>query len=83
MLFEKTRLICSQPARSIHKANVEKGKTNSMLCMICRTWVHGRCTKWNKKVPVLAKDFVCKKCEMKKKLNNDIDTIETVVIIQL
>ena len=37
--------------------------TNSVLCVKCGKWIHGRCAKVKRVTPKLARDFVCGRCE--------------------
>ena len=36
---------------------------NSLLCVKCRKWIHGRCAKVKRVTPRLGKDFVCGRCK--------------------
>ena len=39
-------------------------RINSVLCMKCRKWIHGQCTKWKKVTSAFVKSFACKRCKM-------------------
>ena len=36
---------------------------NSVLCLKCRKWIHGRCRKVKRVTPRLGRDFVCGRCK--------------------
>ena len=38
---------------------------NSVLCIKCGKWIHGRCAKVKRVTPKLGRDFVCGRCEKK------------------
>ena len=36
---------------------------NSVICVNCGKWVHGRCARMKRVTPSLAESFVCEKCK--------------------
>ena len=36
---------------------------NSVLCVKCGKWIHGRCAKVKRVTPRLGRDFVCGRCK--------------------
>ena len=36
---------------------------NSVLCVKCRKWIHGRCMKVKRMTSKLGRDFVCGRCK--------------------
>ena len=58
-------------------------KANSVLCVQCGRWIHGRCAgvKWVN--PMFSRNFVCRKCEgniaeaaeLKEKLCSKVETL--------
>ena len=36
---------------------------NSVLCVKCRKWIHGRCAKLKRVILRLGRDFVCGRCK--------------------
>ena len=38
-------------------------KANSVLCVQCGKWIHGRCAGVNMVTPKLSRNFTCRKCE--------------------
>ena len=36
---------------------------NSVLCLKCGKWIHGRCAKVKRVTPKLGRDFVCGRCK--------------------
>ena len=38
---------------------------NSVLCTVCKKWIHGRCTREKRVNTRLAQDFMCSRCKMK------------------
>ena len=47
---------------------------NSLLCVKCRKWIHGRCTKVKRVTLMLGRDFVCGTC--KKQADRFMDSVE-------
>ena len=40
-----------------------RAKANSVLCVQCGKWIHGRCTRAKRVTPNSKKKFLCRKCE--------------------
>ena len=38
-------------------------KANSILCLQCGKWIHGRCAGMKRVVPKFTRNFSCRKCE--------------------
>ena len=38
-------------------------KANSVLCLQCGKWIHGRCAGVKRLTPRFSQDFTCRKCE--------------------
>ena len=38
-------------------------KTNSVLCIWCGKWIHGRCTRMKMVTPKFERNYTCRKCE--------------------
>ena len=58
---------------------------NSMLCIKCNQWTHGRCSKLKKVTPIAARFFVCNKCgkatngtgeEQPKVMRDEVETVK-------
>ena len=47
---------------------------NSVLCVKCGKWIHGRCAKVKRVTPRLGRDFVCRRC--KKQANGLVGPVE-------
>ena len=47
---------------------------NSVLCVKCRKWIHGRCTKVKSVTLRLGRDFGCERC--KKQADGFMDSVE-------
>ena len=37
-------------------------KANSVLCLQCGKWIHGRCAGVKRLLPKLSRNFACRKC---------------------
>jgi hypothetical protein len=68
--FGKTKLVVSGAEGEVSVSKVDPcgicGKrvmTNSVLCVKCGKWIHGRCTKVKRVTPKMGRDFVCGRCE--------------------
>ena len=48
--------------------------TNSVLCVKCGKWIHGRCAKVKRMTPTLGRDFVCGRC--KKQVDGLMELVE-------
>ena len=48
--------------------------SNSVLCVKCKEWIHGRCTKVKRVTLRLGRDFVCGRC--KKQADGLMDSVE-------
>ena len=57
---------------------------NSVLCVKCGKWIHGRCAKVKRVTLRLGKDFVCERCkkqvddgllELEEELCEEVDTV--------
>ena len=56
---------------------------NSVLCVKCGKWIHGRCVKVKRVIPRLGRDFVCGRCkkqvdglvELVKELCKEVETV--------
>ena len=66
----KTKVMVSGMERELLVSKIDPcgmcGKrvgANSVLCVRCGKWIHGRCTKMKRVTPRLGRDFVCGKCE--------------------
>ena len=66
----KTKVMVSGMERELLVSKIDPcgmcGKrvgANSVLCVRCGKWIHGRCTKMKRVTPRLGRDFVCRKCE--------------------
>ena len=49
-------------------------RVNSVLCVKCRKWIHGRCAKVKRVTLRLGRDFVCGRC--KKQADEFMDSVE-------
>ena len=70
MYLWKTKVVVSGAEGEVSVSKVDPcgicGKrvmANSVLCVKCRKWVHGRCAKVKKMTPRLGKNFVCGTCK--------------------
>ena len=68
--IERTKVIVSGAEGEVSVSKVDPcgncGKrvmTNSLLCVKCRKWIHGRCAKAKRVTPRLGRDFVCGRCK--------------------
>ena len=58
-------------------------KTNSVLCVQCGKWIHGRCAGVKRVTPMFSRNFTCRKCEgnigesveQEEKLCDDVETV--------
>ena len=62
---------------------VKRVMANLLLCIKCKKWIHGRCTKMKRVTPSLAKHFVCAQCLKAKEtcqqsIGKLCDEVETV-----
>ena len=61
---------------------------NSVLCLKCRKWIHGRCAKVKTVTLILGRDFVCGRCkqvddglvEKVKKLCEEVEKVKGLAI---
>ena len=72
----KTKVVVSEPEGEVSVSEVDPcgicGKrvfANSVLCVKCVKWVHGRCAKVMRVTPSLGRYFVCGRC--KKQVDED------------
>lgn len=66
----KTKVVVSGAEGEVSTSKVDPcgicGKrvmANSVLCVKCGKWIHGRCAKVKRVTPKLGRDFVCGRCE--------------------
>ena len=56
---------------------------NSVLCVKCGRWIHGRCAKVKRVTPRLGRDFVCGRCKKQddglEPVKELCEVVETVV----
>lgn len=87
----KTKVVVSGEAGEVSVSKVDPcgicGKrvmANSVLCVKCVKWIHGRCAKVKRATPRLARDFVCGRCEKRaggfmepvEELCNEVETVK-------
>ena len=86
----KTKLMVSGSEGELYKSKIDpcgvcgrRVMANSLLCIKCENWVHGRCAKIKRVTARLAMHFVCSKCKgiMERTMNSIeklCDEVETV-----
>ena len=60
-----------------------RGKANSVLCLQCDKWIHGRCAGVNRESPKISRSFTCRKykgnikelVEQEEKLCDEVETV--------
>ena len=74
----KTKMMVSGLKGVISKSKIDLcgicGKRvmrNSMMCTVCKKWIHGRCVKVKKVNNILEKSFICSNC-VKQLLQNQL-----------
>ena len=85
----KTKMMVSGSKGEISKSKVDPcgicGKRvmrNSMMCTVCKKWIHGRCAKVKKVNNILGKSFICSNCintvtaEQTEELCSDLETVD-------
>ena len=58
-------------------------KANSVLCLQCGKWIHGRCAGVKRVTPSISRNFACRKCEgnigvaveQEEKLCDEVETV--------
>ena len=57
----------------VSKSNVDpcgvcslRVKPNSLLCLQCDEWIHGRCARVKRVTPKFSRNFVCIRCKMER-----------------
>ena len=88
--IKKTKMMVSVREGELARSKIDPcgvcGKrvmANSVLCLKCMKWIHGRCAKVNGVTPRLATDFVCVFCmrimeEVVEPMESFYDGVETV-----
>jgi len=73
----KTKVVVSGAEGEVTVSKVDPWKrvmANSVLCVKCRKWIHGRCAKVKRVSLRLGRDFVCGRC--KKQADGFMDSVE-------
>ena len=52
---------------------------NSVLCVKCGKWIHGRCAKGKRVTPRLGRDVVCERC--KNQVNGFVGPVEELILL--
>ena len=77
----KTKVVVSGAEGEMYVSKIDPcgicGKrvmANSVLCVKCGKWIHGRCVKVKRATPRLGRDFVCGQC--KKQVDGLVEPVE-------
>ena len=96
MNLRKTKVLVSGAEDEVSVSKVDPcgicGKqvmANSVLCVKCGNWIHGRCVKVKRVTPRLGKDFVCGRCkqvddglvEPVEELFEEVETVKVICFI--
>ena len=81
MNLRKTKVVVSGAEGEVSVSKIDPcgicGKrvmANSVLCVKCGKWIHGRCVKVKRGTPRLGRDFVCGRC--KKQVDGLVELVE-------
>ena len=77
----KTKVVVSGAEGKMSVSKIDPGgicgkrvMANSVLCVKCGKWIHGRCVKVKRVTPRLGRDFVCGRC--KKQVDGLVKPVE-------